>query len=122
MCAAEKGKREHSDTRRACMFWHSKDCTFYWFHFVLTGYEIVVQALIEKSANVNAIDVNRFTPLMYGVGEESIIQLLIDNGANINAKNVNNNSALIIAIKSGNHFEKFSMLMKWFVINIHSQS
>lgn len=61
---------------------------------------------------MNAIDVNRFTPLMYGVGEENIIQLLIDNGANINAKNVNNNSALIIAIKSGNHFEKFSMLMK----------
>lgn len=72
---------------------------------VLIGYEIVVQALIEKGAAVNALDETNSSALMYGVGEESIIELLIANGANYNAVNLNNNSALIIAIKSGNHFE-----------------
>lgn len=80
----------------------------------LIGYEIVVQALIEKRANVNAVDENGFSSLMYGVGEESIIGLLIENGANANAVNADNNTALIIAIKSGNHSEKFLMLIKCF--------
>lgn len=115
MCAAEKGKREIF----WFMFWRSNACihSFYSYciRFVaLPGYEIVVQALIEKRANVNAVDQNLLTPLMYGIGEENIIKLLIENAADINAKNADNNSALIIAVKSGNHFENFLIVIKCF--------
>lgn len=74
----------------------------------MIGFEIVVQALIEKGANLNALDGNKFSPLMYGVGEESVLELLIENGADINAANVYNNSALIISIKSGTILSNFS--------------
>jgi ankyrin repeat protein len=51
------------------------------------GHESVVEILLQEGANIEAVDENGCTALMYAamVDHESIVKLLLANNANINA-------------------------------------
>lgn len=89
--------------------------------------------LIEKGANVNAVNENKESPLIFAVLDgnwiftiikiirnwkyqfniterKNIVELLIKNGANINAFDRFNNPALIVALQEGKHWKDVKKL------------
>ncbi|ORX79989.1 ankyrin [Anaeromyces robustus] len=72
----------------------------------------IVDCLIERGADVNSIDNDGNTPLVYAIKNNllSIVILLVNNGASINhqLKNENNKNLLMLAIEShANEIIKF---------------
>lgn len=74
--------------------------------FLLLGFPKIVDMLIQRGANVNAVDVNLNTPLH--LAEENIrnideatsfaiAELLVKGGADVNAKNEDNKTPLDLA-------------------------
>lgn len=61
-----------------------------------------VKSLIERNADVNAKDIDGFTPLHYA-NDISIAQILIENDANINARSNDSATPLCLAAKRGNN-------------------
>ena len=73
-------------------------------HFAVWGeHEELVEFLISKKANVNAIDVNGSTALHFAAfdGAQEIVELLIAKGADVNAKGVNWETPLHNAANKG---------------------
>ena len=70
------------------------------------GYFEIVKILINYKADVNMMDANKSTPLIYSVifGHADIAELLFKNGADINHKDGTNQSALEYAISLKNEF------------------
>jgi ankyrin repeat protein len=59
--------------------------------------------LIEKGANVNAVNCIQETALMWATinGMTNIVKLLIEKGANVNAVNSSGNTALTLGVAFG---------------------
>lgn len=79
---------------------------FIYNHFLSTGDEKIVRMLIEKGANINAVDENANSALILAasLGFEPIVQVLIEKSANINARNNEGNSPLILAASKGQNW------------------
>jgi ankyrin repeat protein len=74
----------------------------------------IMQILIKSGANLNATNINGFTPLHFAIQTHAIniidiVQLLIDNGANINAKTNEGLTPLHLAAKLG-YFQSATIL------------
>ncbi|KFZ19805.1 hypothetical protein V501_00489 [Pseudogymnoascus sp. VKM F-4519 (FW-2642)] len=67
------------------------------------GLRLVVQALLEKGVEVEAMDENRCTALYYAAqnGYDVVVQLLLEKGAKIEAKGGNGYTALFCAAQRG---------------------
>ena len=78
----------------------------------------VVQALVEKGADVNAKAEDGATPLIIAVGrgDPKVVKALLDNGADANAKDKNGRTALMrasfFALGSSSHQEIKDLLIK----------
>lgn len=71
------------------------------------------KSLIEKGANVNAMDKDGYTPLHLASinGHTEVVKYLFENGANVNAKNSNGNTPLHYASMNG-YKEVVELLLK----------
>lgn len=69
----------------------------------LFGREAIVELLIDRGANVDAVDVADWTPLMLAAqeGNDRIVNLLLDNGASTDASGKDGLTALMVSIQSG---------------------
>ena len=56
-----------------------------------------VRALLDKGADVNAVNLDGTTPLIWGVRDDAVANLLIDRGADVNAVSDGGISALVSA-------------------------
>lgn len=67
------------------------------------NYEDIVNKFIKEKININCIDINGYTPLIYAAwnGHLNIVKILINNNANINTKNFNGNTAFLQASENG---------------------
>lgn len=83
-----------------------KDCYGYTPLIIASMYhnKNMVILLIEKGANVNLVDIDCRTALMYTVDNYDITKLLIDSGADVNLIDINGKTALIYASQKG-HLE-----------------
>jgi ankyrin repeat protein len=72
-------------------------------HQAIGGDIKVTKLLIEKGANVNAVDVYNNTPLYYAITDknENDVKLLLEAGADIHVRNVYNMDLLEVAQKIG---------------------
>ena len=66
----------------------------------------VITTLLNRGADVNAVDKNNSTPLhdaakAYGSSAIQVVTLLLRHGADVNAVDNDNNTPLSIAVKSG---------------------
>jgi len=61
------------------------------------------KSLIDAGADVNARDIDGWTPLMYAAlnGHTEIVELLIESGADVNAKGALRGTALLLAAAKG---------------------
>ena len=66
------------------------------------GRHIIVQLLLEASANVDSVDASGREALWYAVyrKEESIVELLLNKGANIDSKDGDGKTPFQMAIES----------------------
>ena len=66
----------------------------------------VVQALLDKGANVNAKTEKGTTALMMAssTGQTDVVQMLLENGANVNAKTSYSLTALMRAAEGGEYY------------------
>lgn len=82
----------------------------------MSGYDAIVQTLIEHGAKINSTNVNGDSALMLAAraGEVVVVEQLIENDASINIVNNANNSALIESIISGEHFPFFCFFWNGF--------
>jgi len=72
---------------------------------VLSNNIKMVIYLLNKSLNIDAVDLSENTPLLIALSHEkylNIALLLLDRGATIEHKNSDDNSALSVAIRNGN--------------------
>lgn len=78
---------------------------------VLHGKTKIVHILIEKRANVNALNANRETPLHFAVqkGNLALVNILLENNANLNAYDMMERSPLTVAVL--NHNEEIAKLL-----------
>jgi ankyrin repeat protein len=69
----------------------------------MNGHVAIVQLLLEKGANTEALDSYKENPLHLAAlrGNVAIVQLLLEKGANIKALNENNESPIHLAAKKG---------------------
>jgi len=67
------------------------------------GDQELVEALLKKGADVNAMDTKGAPPLVYGAagGYEKIVKMLIDRGADVNAMADDGRRALYISVARG---------------------
>ena len=86
---------------------------------VRKGHTKAVQILLDKGADINAIDDSGHTALMFSVaeGHNDIVKVLLDRGAHINAKNNYNQTPLHLA-SSSNHFSTVKVLLNNKSVNI----
>ena len=63
------------------------------------GHVLVVEALLDKGANINHRDKEKQTPLHYAVGNNKLptVKILIERGANKNLKSNKNQTPLELA-------------------------
>lgn len=54
-------------------------------HAAVYGDAALVKALLDKGADVNAVNLDGITPLIWGIHDDAIAALLIDRGADVNA-------------------------------------
>ena len=71
------------------------------------------KSLIDAGADVNARDIDGWTPLMYAAlnGHTEIVELLIESGADVNAEDNNGQTVLMFATRGG-HTEIVEILIK----------
>jgi len=90
-----------------------------------SGHEIILKALLEYGANVNAKDNSRRTPLHCAVeeGNLQVVKFLVNNGADVNAKyecglnsSLGNATALHQAVERATDYVYFGQDDKWFPI------
>jgi len=67
--------------------------------------ELYINKFIEKSSNINSVDNDGNSPLVYAVQKHyiSIVELLFNNGININTENKEGKTALNYAFNTGNN-------------------
>ncbi len=78
------------------------------------GQTAMLRWLIEAGADINAVDVYRFTPLMRAVDnqhQQAVSTLLSLGGAKVNVQDESDNSALHFAVANG-HSEVIAMLLQ----------
>ncbi|KAK6188192.1 hypothetical protein SNE40_004425 [Patella caerulea] len=75
----------------------------------LFNHSLVVKFLLEKGADVNAVDSEERTALLLAAskGGWDTVQILLDNSADMSVKDKNNRNFLHLAIKFGGQFKDF---------------
>jgi len=73
------------------------------FEAVMTGTLATVKSLVREGANVNALEQDGFTPLMFAIanGNRAITSYLLENGADVNLRNSIGQTALMLASLGG---------------------
>ncbi|MEP6754855.1 MAG: ankyrin repeat domain-containing protein [Chthonomonadales bacterium] len=66
----------------------------------------IIQMLLAHGADVNALDLNGFAPIMLAIeaGQNDFVKFLIDKGADVNPTGGTRYSPLLTATRYGNHF------------------
>jgi ankyrin repeat protein len=71
------------------------------------GYILLVEALLERDAQVNHRDNSQKTPLFYAIDTQAenidVILILIEKGADVNATSIEGWSALLLAVHKKHH-------------------
>lgn len=80
-----------------------------------TGFPEIAKSLIDRGANVNALDSDRYTPLHFAANGKTdehykVAELLIAAGANVNARSVQNETPLDAAGNPRSTFTDFTNL------------
>ena len=75
----------------------------------------IAELLIEKGANVNAVDIYDWHPLMYAVndGNLELAELLLQNGADLKQENTDTGSSAIDYATINNDTEMINLLLKY---------
>ncbi len=71
---------------------------------VAAGYNSadMVRFILEKGANINAVDKNGWTPLHFAANNENALAVLLEKSSNVNAKTKMGETPLIIAVLFNN--------------------
>lgn len=94
------------------------------------GHTETANLLLDRGANITAIDVDGMTPLMHAVSNDHvhIVKLLMDRGAPVNIRNFHQGTALSIARVKGNqeiinliehHFPKEEEVSVYYLLAHH---
>ena len=80
---------------------------------VLAGHELCARILLDRGADVDALQRGGNTPLLLAAitGSETMVRLLVDNGADLTARNNKEYSHRVYVCTIRTHFQGFAMVV-----------
>ena len=81
-------------------------------HATAFGNLATMQFLLDKGADVNAVNRRKTPPLFWALHDEAKVRLLLDRGANVNARSIDGRTAVYQAAMLGNALPVLRLLLE----------